>query len=205
MTPTAPTSASSCSDAYDRGVKASSRARRRMRSCDACTDYRTALRGMRRSFAALSPAGAGPLAMAGAKLLGFGGAGGGVAAGGSATSGGGAAVGGARRRQPCKVAAVVCTAALTAGGAAVEVRHLSREQSRLRRRGHVQGGGTRAGLWCVRPWRCRRRRPSPPERAPAALREPKRSKHHVKQKVAPRRGDGDRRADAAAPVDHHPR
>jgi RNA polymerase sigma factor (sigma-70 family) len=113
-------------DAYDRGVKASSRARRHMKSCDACTDYRAALRGMRRSFAALSPAGAGPLAMAAAKLLGFGGAGGGAAAGGSAAVGGGAAaaVGGATA---CKVAAVVCTAALTAGGA-VEVRHLASKQ-----------------------------------------------------------------------------
>ena len=109
-------------EAYDRGVKASSRARRHMRSCDACTEYRTALRGMQRSFAALSPVGAGPLAMAGAKLLGFGGAGGGVAAGGSAAGGGAAVVGGAAA---CKVAAVVCTAALTAGGA-VEVRHLAR-------------------------------------------------------------------------------
>ena len=99
-------------DAYDRGVKASSRARKHMRSCDACTEYRAALRGMRRSFAALTPAGAGPLAMAAAKLLGFGGAGGGAAAGGSAAVGGGtaAAVGGATA---CKVAAVVCTAALT--------------------------------------------------------------------------------------------
>jgi RNA polymerase sigma factor (sigma-70 family) len=110
-------------DAYDRGVKASSRARRHMRSCEGCTEYRTALRGMRRSFAALTPAGAGPLAMATAKLLGLGGAGGGAAAGGSAAAGGGAAaVGGAAA---CKVAAVVCTAALTAGGA-VEVTHLAR-------------------------------------------------------------------------------
>jgi RNA polymerase sigma factor (sigma-70 family) len=110
-------------DAYDRGVKASSRARKHMKSCDACTEYRAALRGMRRSFAALTPAGAGPLAMVAAKLLGFGGAGGGAAAGGSAAVGGGtaAAVGGATA---CKVAAVVCTAALTAGGA-VEVRHLA--------------------------------------------------------------------------------
>jgi RNA polymerase sigma factor (sigma-70 family) len=110
-------------DAYDRGVKASSRARRHMKSCEDCTDYRATLRGMRRSFAALSPAGAGPLAMVAAKLLGFGGAGGGAAAGGSAAVGGGtaAAVGGATA---CKVAAVVCTAALTAGGA-VEVRHLA--------------------------------------------------------------------------------
>ena len=31
--------------AYDRGVKASGRARKHMRSCDGCTEYRTALRG----------------------------------------------------------------------------------------------------------------------------------------------------------------
>ena len=110
---------------YDRGVKASGRARRHMRSCEGCREYRGALRGIRRSFAALNPLGAGPLAMAGAKLLGFGGAGGGAAAGGSAVTGGGAAVtGGVATVSACKVAAVVCTAALTAGGA-VEVRHLT--------------------------------------------------------------------------------
>src|ERR671933_1654492 len=38
-------------DAYDRGVKASSRARRHLRGCEACSEYRVALRGMRRSFA----------------------------------------------------------------------------------------------------------------------------------------------------------
>ncbi len=112
-------------ESYDRGVKASGRARRHMRTCDGCREYRTALRGIRRSFAALNPLGAGPLAMAGAKLLGFGGAGGGAAAGGSAVTGGGAAVtGGVATVSACKVAAVVCTAALTAGGA-VEVRHLT--------------------------------------------------------------------------------
>ncbi|MEA2311813.1 MAG: hypothetical protein QOE28_1781, partial [Solirubrobacteraceae bacterium] len=36
---------------YDRGVKASGRARRHMRSCAGCRDYREALRGMKRSFA----------------------------------------------------------------------------------------------------------------------------------------------------------
>jgi RNA polymerase sigma factor (sigma-70 family) len=109
-------------DAYDRGVKASSRARRHMRSCEACTEYRVALRGMQRSFAALTPAGAGPLAMAGAKLLGLGGAGGGAAAGGTAAAGGGAAAAGGVAA--CKVAAVVCTAALATAGGAVEVNNL---------------------------------------------------------------------------------
>jgi RNA polymerase sigma factor (sigma-70 family) len=113
---------------YDRGVKASGRARRHLRTCEGCREYRAALRGIRSSFAALSPVGVGPLAMAGAKLLGFGGAGGGAAAGGSAAAGGGAAAaGGVATVSACKVAAVVCTAALTAGGA-VEVRHLTNER-----------------------------------------------------------------------------
>ena len=109
---------------YDRGVKASGHARRHMRTCDGCREFRTGLRGIRRSFAALNPLGAGPLAMAGAKLLGFGGAGGGAAAGGSAAAGGGAAAAGGAAA--CKVAAVVCTAALATGGA-VEVRQLTRD------------------------------------------------------------------------------
>jgi RNA polymerase sigma factor (sigma-70 family) len=115
--------------AYDRGVKASGRARRHMRECSGCREYRTALRSVRSSFAALSPGVGGAAALA-AKLFGLGG-GGGAAAGGAAASsggavassggavaGGGVALGGATA---CKVAAVVCTAALTAGGA-VEVK-----------------------------------------------------------------------------------
>jgi hypothetical protein len=104
--------------AYDRGVKASGRARKHMRSCDGCTEYRGALRGMRRSFAALSPLGAGPLAFA-AKLIGLGGSGAAAAGGGSAAVAGGGA---AATMTACKVAAVVCTAALATGGA-VEVNH----------------------------------------------------------------------------------
>ncbi len=110
--------------AYDRGVKASGRARRHMRECSGCREYRTALRSVRSSFAALSPGVGGAAALV-AKLFGLGG--GGAAAGGAAASSGGAVatgtavVGGATA---CKVAAVVCTAALTAGGA-VEVKSLT--------------------------------------------------------------------------------
>ena len=129
---------------YDRGVKASGRARRHLRTCDGCREFRAALRGIRSSFAALSPVGAGPLAMAGAKLLGFGGAGGGAAAGGSAAAGGGAAAaGGMATVSACKVAAVVCTAALTAGGA-VEVRHLTDSRREAPARAAVNAAGTRA-------------------------------------------------------------
>jgi RNA polymerase sigma factor (sigma-70 family) len=108
-------------ESYDRSVKASGRARRHMRTCDGCREFRGGLRGIRRSFAALNPLGAGPLAMAGAKLLGFGGAGGGAAAGGSAAAGGGAAAAGGVAA--CKVAAVVCTAAIATGGAVEVTRH----------------------------------------------------------------------------------
>ena len=107
--------------AYDKGVKASGRARKHMRTCSSCTEYRGALRGMRRSFAALAPVGVGPLAFA-AKLIGLGGGG----AAGAAASGGGAgaavAGGGVATATACKVAAVVCTAAIATGGA-VEVNH----------------------------------------------------------------------------------
>jgi RNA polymerase sigma factor (sigma-70 family) len=115
--------------AYDRGVKASGRARRHMRDCSACNEYRSALRGMRRSFAALTPAAAGPL-IALTKLLGVGGAGGAGAAGGGAAAGGAAAAGSSAAAAAgtvtaCKVAAVVCTAAITAAGGAVEVKRLA--------------------------------------------------------------------------------
>ena len=121
--------------AYDRGVKASGRARRHMKECSGCREYRTALRGVRSSFAALSP-GAGAAALA-AKLFGLGGGGAaasGAAAGGGAAGGaaatGAAVVGGATA---CKVAAVVCTAALTAGGA-VEVKNLADQHAPAKHR-----------------------------------------------------------------------
>jgi hypothetical protein len=109
--------------AYDKGVKASGRARKHMRTCSSCTEYRGALRGMRRSFAALAPVGVGPLAFA-AKLIGLGGSGAAGAAAGGGGAGAGAAVagGGVATATACKVAAVVCTAAIATGGA-VEVNH----------------------------------------------------------------------------------
>src|SRR5918995_412684 len=107
---------------YDRGVKASGRARRHMRECHGCREYRGALKGVRRSFAALTPVG--PLALV-AKLAGLGGAG---AGGGAAATAGGSSgailAGGAATATACKIAAVVCATAITAGGA-VEMRHLA--------------------------------------------------------------------------------
>ncbi len=114
-------------EAYDRGVKASGRARRHLRECEGCTEYRTALRGVQRSFAALSPLGLGPLALA-AKALGIGSAGGGAAASGGAASGGAAITTGIGAASATKVAAVVCTAAIATGGA-VEVKKRSGERT----------------------------------------------------------------------------
>ena len=118
--------------AYDRGVKASGRARRHMKECAGCREYRSALRGVRSSFAALTP-GAGAAALA-AKLFGIGGgsaaAGGAAATGGGAAATGAAAVGGATA---CKVAAVVCAAALTAGGT-VEVNKMAHHTAPAKQR-----------------------------------------------------------------------
>jgi RNA polymerase sigma factor (sigma-70 family) len=116
---------------YDRGVKASGRARRHMRSCHCCREYRVALRGVRRSFAALTPVGFAPLAFA-AKLLGGGGA---AAGGGAVAGGGGAAAGGVATVTACKVAAVVCTAALAGG--AVEMKREIVQHHRSRAPAHA--------------------------------------------------------------------
>jgi RNA polymerase sigma factor (sigma-70 family) len=106
-------------DAVDRGVRASGLARRHLRDCPGCVEYRTQLRAVRDGFSALS-SGPGPLAAV-LKLVGLGGAG----SAGAASAGGGAAAGtsvvaAAGTGTAAKVAAVVCCAALTAGGA-VEV------------------------------------------------------------------------------------
>ena len=134
-------------DTHDRGVKASARARRHMRGCDGCTEYRAALRGIRRSFAALSPAGAGPLALVGAKLLGLGGAGGGAAAGGSAAAAGGGGV-------------------VTFGGVATATHArspLSSVLRRSRRAAPSRSASSRAST-APRPRRRRRRAPRVPRR-----------------------------------------
>jgi RNA polymerase sigma factor (sigma-70 family) len=107
-------------DAFDRGVRASGLARRHLRDCDGCVEYRAQLRGVRQGLGVLSPGGSGPLATI-LKLIGIGGAG----SAGAASAGGGAAAGtgvlaAAGTGTAVKVAAVVCCAALTAGGA-VEV------------------------------------------------------------------------------------
>ena len=105
-------------DSFDRGVRASGLARRHLRDCEGCTEYRTQLRAVRQGLGVLLPGGAGPLAAV-LKLVGLGGAG----SAGAASAGGGAAAGGgvlaaATSGSAAQVAAVVCcAAALTAGGA----------------------------------------------------------------------------------------
>lgn len=111
-----------CSDIRDdlalsfgKGVRASAMARKHMRECQGCSDYRRDLRAVQTGLSALSP-GAHPLGVF-AKLLGLGAGGGGAAAGGSAAAGGGAAIagGGVAAGTTAKVAAVVCCAAISAG------------------------------------------------------------------------------------------
>ncbi len=107
-------------EAIDRGVRTPARARRHLRECDGCRDFRDALRGADRALAGLG-ADHGLLTTF-LKLLGIGGggaaagAGGGAAAGGAAAGGGAAVLGGGA----AKLAAVVCCAAVVGGGA-VEV------------------------------------------------------------------------------------
>ncbi|HEV2815546.1 MAG TPA: sigma-70 family RNA polymerase sigma factor [Solirubrobacteraceae bacterium] len=96
---------------FDKGVRASAKARRHMRECDGCRDYRTQLRGVKTELGALLP-GPGPIALV-AKLFGLGA---GASGGGAAVVGGGAATG-----ITAKVAALVCCAAVVGGGA-VELR-----------------------------------------------------------------------------------
>jgi RNA polymerase sigma factor (sigma-70 family) len=95
----------------DRGVRASGLARRHLRDCAGCRDYRDGLRSRQRALAALVPAGPfGSLGLV-AKAIGFGGPS--AAAGGAATSAGG----GAAALTAAKVAAVMCCAAAVTGGA----------------------------------------------------------------------------------------
>ena len=95
---------------FGRGVRASAKARRHMRECSGCQEYRSNLRGVRTQLGALTPVGHTPLGFL-AKVIGLG--------GGSAATGGGvvAVGGGAAVTTTAKVAAIVCCAAITAGGA----------------------------------------------------------------------------------------
>jgi RNA polymerase sigma factor (sigma-70 family) len=104
--------------AHDRGVRPSGTARRHLHDCAGCAEFRVALRGTSRQFAALFPA-LGPVAIV-AKLLGVGGGASGGASAASVGTGGVASAGlvaGAGH-----VATLLAAAVITAGGA-VEIQH----------------------------------------------------------------------------------
>ncbi len=110
---------------HDRGLRPNATARRHMRDCDGCREFRHQLRGVSRRFAAIVPT-LGPLGVL-ANLLGVGGAGSGAAGGAIAASGaagtGSAAVGvGAMSAGATHVATLLAAAVVTAGGA-VELQH----------------------------------------------------------------------------------
>ena len=111
--------------AHDRGVRPSGMARRHLRDCPGCRQYRSELRSLSRQLAALVPA-AGPLAGL-TNLLGIGGGGGaagsGATASGTAFAGGAASAGGALvstgvlAAGATHAAALLAAAVLAAGGA----------------------------------------------------------------------------------------
>jgi RNA polymerase sigma factor (sigma-70 family) len=112
--------------AHDRGVRPNGMARRHLRDCPGCREFRGHLRGTSRQFASLLPA-LGPAGVI-AKLLGFGGgAGGGAAAGtgamaATAGTGGTVASVGVIAAGAGHVATILAAAVVAAGGA-VEIQH----------------------------------------------------------------------------------
>ena len=112
---------------HDRGLRPNAMARRHMRDCAGCREFRHQLRGVSRRFAALVPT-LGPLGVL-ANMLGVGGAGSGAAGGAlAASAGAGAGTGsavvgiGAMSAGATHVATLLAAAVVTAGGA-VELQH----------------------------------------------------------------------------------
>jgi RNA polymerase sigma factor (sigma-70 family) len=123
--------------AHDRRVRPDARARRHMRDCAGCREFRRDLRGVSRQLAALGPA-LGPLGVI-TKLLGIGGG----AGSGAAASGGAAATTGAVGGTGAAASAGVLTtgvghvatllaATVVAAGGAVEIQHA------IARPGHIR-------------------------------------------------------------------
>ena len=110
---------------HDRGLRPNATARRHMRDCDGCREFRHQLRGVSRRFAAIVPT-LGPIGVL-ANMLGVGGAGGGAAGGafaaGGAAGSGCAVVGlGTVSAGATHMATLIAAAVVTAGGA-VELQH----------------------------------------------------------------------------------
>ena len=123
--------------AHDRGVRASGLARRHLRDCPHCRQFRSEVRGVSRQLAAFVPA-LGPIGVI-AKVLGIGGGGGaaagtGAIAGSGATAaatgaagglaGSGAAVGLGALAGTGHVVTLLAAAVVTAGGA-IELQHIA--------------------------------------------------------------------------------
>jgi RNA polymerase sigma factor (sigma-70 family) len=106
--------------AHDRGLRPGATARRHMRDCSGCREFRHQLRGVSRRFGAIVPT-LGPLGVL-ANLLGVGGAGGGAASG-ALAAGGAAGTStavvsvGALSAGAGHVATLLAAAVVTAGGA----------------------------------------------------------------------------------------
>ncbi len=139
--------------AHDRGVRPGGMARRHIRECGGCREFRSELRGTSKQLAALLPA-IGPAGLL-AKLLGFGGGGSAAASGGAAASGSAAAVGGGSTvaggtaaglgvlaTGAGHVATLLAAAVVTAGGA-VEIQHTIAAPAHHHAR-HVREGGRTA-------------------------------------------------------------
>jgi RNA polymerase sigma factor (sigma-70 family) len=107
-------------DCHDRGVRATGTARRHLRDCEQCREFRRDVRGLSRQFAAAVPA-LGPLGLL-AKLLGIGGGAGGSSAG---AGGGAAAAGGGAAATGGVVAAVGGGSAAAGGGATLTAGHIA--------------------------------------------------------------------------------
>jgi len=112
---------------HDRGLRPNATARRHMRDCAGCREFRHQLRGVSRRFGAIVPT-LGPLGVL-ANMLGVGGAGSGGAGGAlAASAGAGAGTGsavvgvGAMSAGATHVATLLAAAVVTAGGA-VELQH----------------------------------------------------------------------------------
>jgi RNA polymerase sigma factor (sigma-70 family) len=111
------------SASHDRGVRPPAMARRHLRDCAGCREFRGQLRGVSHQLSAMGP-GLGPAGVL-AKLLGLGGgASGGAAAGGgtAAGTGGVATCSGALATGAGHVATLIAATVVTAGGA-VEIQH----------------------------------------------------------------------------------
>lgn len=137
---------------HDRGLRPGATARRHMRDCAGCREFRHQLRGVSRRFAAIVPT-LGPLGVV-ANLLGISGAGGGAAGSAAAVTG---AAGsstavvsvGAVSASAGHVATLLAAAVVTAGGA-VELQHTvptpPAHHSRPARVAHARVSAPRSGV-----------------------------------------------------------